>query len=45
MLINYYGYTKLKAEDIIKEILDKYCIVRTSVIFGYKPTCDKINWR
>lgn len=42
--INYYGYTKLKAEEVIKMILDDYCIVRASVIFGSKPAAGKINF-
>lgn len=31
--VNYYGYTKMLAEDIVFR-LDKYCIVRTSWMFG-----------
>jgi len=42
--INYYGYTKLKAEEVVKNILNNYCIVRTSVIFGSKPAAGKINF-
>ena len=42
--INYYGYTKLKAEEIVKNILNDYCIVRTSVIFGSRPAAGKINF-
>jgi len=42
--INYYGYTKLKAEEAVKRTLEKYCIVRTSVIFGSRPAAGKINF-
>jgi dTDP-4-dehydrorhamnose reductase len=42
--INYYGYTKLKAEEAVRSILNDYCIVRTSVIFGSKPAAGKINF-
>lgn len=42
--INYYGYTKLKAEEIIKGSLEEYCIIRTSVIFGSRPATGKINF-
>ncbi len=35
--INFYGYTKLKAEEQIKKILNEYCIARTSVIYGFNP--------
>jgi len=42
--INYYGYTKLKAEEIVRNILNDYCIVRTSVIFGSRPAAGKINF-
>ena len=42
--INHYGYTKLKAEEIVKEKLGEYCIARTSVIFGSRPAAGKINF-
>jgi dTDP-4-dehydrorhamnose reductase len=42
--INYYGYTKLKAEEAVRSILNDHCIVRTSVIFGSKPAAGKINF-
>jgi dTDP-4-dehydrorhamnose reductase len=42
--INYYGYTKLKAEEAVRDALNDYCIVRTSVIFGSKPAAGKINF-
>ena len=42
--INYYGYTKLMAERAVKRLLKDYCIARTSVIFGSRPTAGKINF-
>jgi dTDP-4-dehydrorhamnose reductase len=42
--INYYGYTKLKAEEAVRSILNDYCIIRTSVVFGSKPAAGKINF-
>ena len=42
--INYYGLTKLRAEDVIKDIMDDYCIARTSVIYGSTPAADKVNF-
>ncbi len=32
--VNYYGYTKEQGEIIIRELLDKYFIVRTSWVYG-----------
>ncbi len=32
--INYYGYSKEQGEKLVKEILDKYFIVRTSWVYG-----------
>lgn len=42
--VNYYGFTKFKAEQIIEKILTEHCIARTSVIFGEKPASGKINF-
>jgi dTDP-4-dehydrorhamnose reductase len=42
--VSYYGYTKLKAEEIVKKTLEKYCIGRTSVIYGATPAAGKINF-
>ena len=42
--INYYGLTKLKAEELVKELVDQYCIARTSVIYGSTPATGKINF-
>jgi dTDP-4-dehydrorhamnose reductase len=33
--INYYGYTKLKGEELIKEHAKKWCIARSSVLYGW----------
>ena len=42
--INYYGLTKLKAEALVKGLLDEYCIARTSVVYGSTPAKGKINF-
>ncbi len=42
--INYYGLTKLKAEETARSILPNCCIARTSVIYGAKPAAGKINF-
>jgi dTDP-4-dehydrorhamnose reductase len=41
--INYYGFTKLKAEELVKD-LDEYCIARASVVYGSAPAAGKINF-
>ena len=42
--INHYGFTKLKAEELVKDLVDKYCIARTSVVYGSTPAAGKINF-
>jgi dTDP-4-dehydrorhamnose reductase len=42
--INYYGLTKLKGEQSIKESKTEHCITRTSVIYGANPAAGKINF-
>jgi dTDP-4-dehydrorhamnose reductase len=42
--INYYGLTKLKAEDLVKDLIDEYCIARPSVIYGSTPAAGKVNF-
>ena len=42
--INYYGLTKLKAEELVRSLADEYCIARTSVIYGSTPASGKINF-
>jgi dTDP-4-dehydrorhamnose reductase len=41
--INYYGVTKLKAEEIVKKQKD-YFIARPSVIYGSTPAAGKVNF-
>jgi dTDP-4-dehydrorhamnose reductase len=36
--ISYYGYTKLKGEEFVKEHTKEWCIARPSVIYGWGPT-------
>ncbi len=42
--INYYGTTKLKGEEAVKNSTDGCCIVRPSVIYGSTPATGKINF-
>jgi len=42
--INYYGFTKLRGEEEVKNLVDEYCIVRPSVIYGSTPASGKINF-
>lgn len=42
--INNYGLTKLKGEEFVKNLTDKYCIARSSVIYGSIPATGKINF-
>jgi len=41
--ISYYGYTKLKGEELVKKQTKEWCIARTSVIYGWGPT-PKLNF-
>jgi dTDP-4-dehydrorhamnose reductase len=41
--INYYGSTKLKAEEIV-QTLPEYSIARPSVIYGATPAAGKVNF-
>ena len=41
--INYYGLTKLKAEELVKA-QDEYLIGRPSVIYGSTPAAGKVNF-
>lgn len=41
--INYYGFTKLKGEEFVKEYAAEWCIARTSVIYGWSLT-GKLNF-
>ena len=42
--INYYGLTKLKAEEIVNQTMDECCIVRPSVIYGATSAAGKVNF-
>jgi dTDP-4-dehydrorhamnose reductase len=42
--INYYGLTKLKAEELVKDLICEYCIARASVIYGSTPAAGKVNF-
>jgi len=42
--ISYYGYTKLKAEEIVRSAVDDFCVVRPSVVYGAAPAAGKINF-
>jgi len=42
--INYYGLTKLKAEERVQSLTDNYCIARASVIYGATPAAGKVNF-
>jgi dTDP-4-dehydrorhamnose reductase len=42
--INYYGFTKLKAEELVKDLVGEYCIARASVIYGSTPAAGKVNF-
>jgi len=36
--VNYYGVTKLKGEEFVKEICRDFVIARTSVLYGWHPS-------
>ncbi len=42
--VNYYGLTKLKAEELVKNSIEEACIARASVIYGSSPAAGKINF-
>ncbi len=42
--INYYGVTKLRAEQIVQETIKNCCIARTCVIYGASPAAGKVNF-
>lgn len=42
--INQYGLTKLKGEELVKDLTDKYCIARASVTYGSTPAAGKTNF-
>jgi dTDP-4-dehydrorhamnose reductase len=42
--IDYYGATKLEGEEHIQKTLERYCIGRTSVVYGSTPAAGKTNF-
>ena len=43
--VNYYGYTKLKGEELVREHSATWCVVRTSVVYGWAgPKPDFAAW-
>jgi dTDP-4-dehydrorhamnose reductase len=36
--INYYGYSKLKGEELVQQYAEEWCITRPSVIYGWSST-------
>jgi dTDP-4-dehydrorhamnose reductase len=42
--INYYGFTKLKAEEIVEDFVGEYCVARASVVYGSTPAAGKVNF-
>lgn len=42
--VNFYGETKLRGEEAIREQLADYLIARTSVIYGSTPSSGKVNF-
>jgi len=42
--VNFYGYSKLKGEDAVRDICDVFCIARTSVLYGSRPARGKVNF-
>ena len=42
--INHYGLTKLKGEELSRNLANEHCIARASVIYGSIPATGKINF-
>jgi len=42
--INFYGFSKLKGEQAIRDLLSDYLIARSSVIYGSVPASGKMNF-
>ncbi|MGB9778967.1 MAG: dTDP-4-dehydrorhamnose reductase [Candidatus Bathyarchaeales archaeon] len=42
--LNYYGFTKLEGEKIVKSSGLSYLIARASVIYGSRPAAGKVNF-
>jgi len=39
--VNYYGFTKLKAEEVVAQTCNNYVIARPSVIYSYTPSSQR----
>lgn len=42
--INFYGLTKVKAEEAVQQVTPDACVVRTSVVYGSTSAAGKINF-
>jgi dTDP-4-dehydrorhamnose reductase len=42
--LSYYGYSKLKAEELVQDTSEEFCVARPSVIYGAKPAAGKVNF-
>jgi dTDP-4-dehydrorhamnose reductase len=42
--INYYGKTKLEAEQYVQKVVPHFCIARTAVLYGATPARGKTNF-
>jgi dTDP-4-dehydrorhamnose reductase len=42
--LSFYAYTKLKAEENVKDSVRDFCIARPSVIYGATPAAGKVNF-
>jgi dTDP-4-dehydrorhamnose reductase len=42
--ISTYGLTKLASEERVKNLIEEYCIARSSVIYGATPAGGKVNF-
>jgi len=42
--VNYYGYTKLRGEEFVRENAEEWCIARTSLIYGWGSRPNFPTW-
>jgi dTDP-4-dehydrorhamnose reductase len=42
--VNYYGLTKLNAENAVKKFAEEYCVARPCVIYGASSAAGKVNF-
>ena len=42
--INYYGFTKMTAENLLQKIGGKYCIIRTILLYGKVASSNRTNF-